>query len=125
MSRRLDVSPTAVHRLLTTLRAHGFVVQDSARAYRVGPALRELGYYADAERIESLKKRLRARTKIEVVRSALDRLPPGQGSVPFASWFAARSACEQTPVAGIIRPSGRSRNTFARAAWRGRFSVRR
>lgn len=29
---------------------------------------------ADAERIESLKKRLRARTKIEVVRSALDLL---------------------------------------------------
>ena len=29
---------------------------------------------ADAERIESLKKRLRARTKIEVVRTALDLL---------------------------------------------------
>ncbi len=29
---------------------------------------------ADAERIESLKRRLRARTKIEVVRSALDLL---------------------------------------------------
>ncbi len=29
---------------------------------------------ADAERIESLKKRLGARTKIEVVRSALDLL---------------------------------------------------
>jgi hypothetical protein len=29
---------------------------------------------ADDERIESLKKRLRARTKIEVVRSALDLL---------------------------------------------------
>jgi hypothetical protein len=29
---------------------------------------------ADAERIEELKKRLRARTKIEVVRSALDLL---------------------------------------------------
>lgn len=29
---------------------------------------------ADAERIESLKKRLRARTKIDVVRSALDLL---------------------------------------------------
>ena len=29
---------------------------------------------ADAERIESLKKRLRARTKIEVLRSALDLL---------------------------------------------------
>lgn len=29
---------------------------------------------ADAERIESLKKRLHARTKIEVVRSALDLL---------------------------------------------------
>jgi len=29
---------------------------------------------ADAARIESLKKRLRARTKIEVVRSALDLL---------------------------------------------------
>ena len=42
-ARLLGVGRSTSHRLLTTLRAHGFVVQDSTRAYRVGPALRELG----------------------------------------------------------------------------------
>jgi IclR family transcriptional regulator, acetate operon repressor len=42
-ARLLRVGRSTAHRLLTTLRVHGFVVQDSARAYRVGPALRELG----------------------------------------------------------------------------------
>jgi DNA-binding IclR family transcriptional regulator len=42
-ARLLSVGRSTVHRLMTTLRAHGFVVQDQSRAYRVGPALRELG----------------------------------------------------------------------------------
>jgi IclR family transcriptional regulator, acetate operon repressor len=42
-ARLLGVGRSTAHRLLTTLRAHGFVVQDASRAYRVGPALRELG----------------------------------------------------------------------------------
>jgi IclR family acetate operon transcriptional repressor len=42
-ARRLGVGRSTAHRLLTTLRVHGFVVQDSSRGYRVGPALRELG----------------------------------------------------------------------------------
>jgi IclR family acetate operon transcriptional repressor len=42
-ARQLEVGRSTAHRLLTTLRAHGFVVQDGSRAYRVGPALRELG----------------------------------------------------------------------------------
>src|SRR3954452_24904485 len=41
--RLLGLGRSSWHRLLTTLRAHGLVVQDSSRAYRVGPALRELG----------------------------------------------------------------------------------
>jgi DNA-binding IclR family transcriptional regulator len=42
-ARLLRVGRSTAHRLLTTLRAHDFVVQDCGRAYRVGPALRELG----------------------------------------------------------------------------------
>src|SRR4051812_25048959 len=42
-ARLLGVGRSTAHRLLTTLRAHAFVVQDQSRAYRVGPALRELG----------------------------------------------------------------------------------
>src|SRR3954454_18200036 len=42
-ARLLGVGRSTAHRLLTTLRAHGFVVQDRSRAYRVGPDLRELG----------------------------------------------------------------------------------
>jgi DNA-binding IclR family transcriptional regulator len=42
-ARLLGVGRSTAHRLLTTLRVHGFVLQDSTRGYRVGPALRELG----------------------------------------------------------------------------------
>jgi IclR family transcriptional regulator, acetate operon repressor len=42
-ARLLGVGRSTAHRLLTTLRARDFVVQDASRAYRVGPALRELG----------------------------------------------------------------------------------
>src|SRR4051794_9069502 len=42
-ARLLGVGRSTAHRLLTTLRVHGFVIQDGSRAYRVGPALRELG----------------------------------------------------------------------------------
>jgi DNA-binding IclR family transcriptional regulator len=42
-ARLLRVGRSTAHRLLTTLRANGFVVQDGSRAYGVGPALRELG----------------------------------------------------------------------------------
>lgn len=42
-ARLLRVGRSTAHRLLTTLCAHGFVVQDAGRAYLVGPALRELG----------------------------------------------------------------------------------
>jgi DNA-binding IclR family transcriptional regulator len=41
-ARLLGVGRSTAHRLLTTLRANGFVVQDQSRAYRVGPALRDL-----------------------------------------------------------------------------------
>jgi IclR family transcriptional regulator, acetate operon repressor len=42
-ARLLGVGRSTAHRLFTTLRAHGFVTQDSTRAYRPGPALRGLG----------------------------------------------------------------------------------
>jgi DNA-binding IclR family transcriptional regulator len=39
----LGVAHSTAHRLLASLRHRGFVVQDSARAYRPGPASAELG----------------------------------------------------------------------------------
>src|SRR5437588_8060578 len=57
-ARLLRVGRSTAHRLLTTLRAHGFVVQDSSRAYRVGPALRELGAAIAESRIERARCRV-------------------------------------------------------------------
>lgn len=55
---------------------------------------------ADAERIEALKKRLRARTKIEVVRSALDLLErDAERAERVAKW---------RRVAGVVAPESRA-----------------
>ncbi|MEO5534510.1 MAG: IclR family transcriptional regulator [Pseudolysinimonas sp.] len=44
-ARRIGVSASTTHRLLSTLEHRGFVTQDRiTRAYRVGPALIELGF---------------------------------------------------------------------------------
>lgn len=44
-AQRLGVAPSTAHRLLSTLEHRGFVTQDRlTRAYRVGPALIELGF---------------------------------------------------------------------------------
>ncbi len=44
-AERLGFSPSTAHRLLSTLEHRGFVTQDRmTRAYRVGPALIELGF---------------------------------------------------------------------------------
>jgi IclR family acetate operon transcriptional repressor len=62
-ARLLEIGRSTAHRLLTTLRAHGFVVQDGSRAYRVGPALRELG----AAIVESGVARARCRPYMQAL----------------------------------------------------------
>jgi len=60
---------------------------------------------ADAERIESLKKRLRARTKIEVVRSALDLLSAAYAVDPaFAEAEIVRQGAGARPAFPDNRP---------------------
>lgn len=55
---------------------------------------------ADADRIESLKKRLRARTKIDVVRSALDLLErDAERAERVAKW---------RRVVGLVAPESRA-----------------
>jgi DNA-binding IclR family transcriptional regulator len=47
VSEALGLARSTAHRLLTTLQAHGFVVQEGSRgAYRVGPALVDVGLAA-------------------------------------------------------------------------------
>ncbi len=47
IARELDLPKSAVHRLLVTFQAHGFVQQDArSRHYRLGPALARLGLRA-------------------------------------------------------------------------------
>ena len=43
VARRMELSSTVVYRLLYTLTAHGFLVQDEDKTYRVGPALVSAG----------------------------------------------------------------------------------
>ena len=38
VARRMELSSTVVYRLLYTLTAHGFLIQDEDKSYRVGPA---------------------------------------------------------------------------------------
>jgi hypothetical protein len=67
---------------------------------------------ADAERIESLKKRLQARTKIEVVRSALDLLErDAERAERVAKWRRAVrvAAPESRAVLRDFRPHSRLR----------------
>ncbi len=67
---------------------------------------------ADAERIESLKKRLGARTKIEVVRSALDLLEHDAERVErVAKWRRAVAAVSRESRAALrdFRPHSRLR----------------
>ena len=67
---------------------------------------------ADDARIESLKKRLRARTKIEVVRSALDLLErDAERAERVAKWRKAAGvvARESRAVLGEFRPHSRLR----------------
>ncbi len=62
---------------------------------------------ADAERIESLKKRLRARTKIEVVRSALDLLErDAERTERMAKWRRAAGVVARESGA-VLRDFGR------------------
>ncbi|GAA4133424.1 IclR family transcriptional regulator [Aminobacter aganoensis] len=46
MSRRLDLSPAAVQRLLNTLSEHDYAEQDTERRYRLGAAVLGLAYGA-------------------------------------------------------------------------------
>ncbi|MFN2428214.1 MAG: hypothetical protein ABR587_17400 [Candidatus Binatia bacterium] len=67
---------------------------------------------ADDERIESLKKRLHARTKIDVVRSALDLLErAAERTERVARWrkAAAVAAPESRKALRELRPSSRLR----------------
>lgn len=67
---------------------------------------------ADAERIESLKKRLHARTKIEVVRSALDLLErDAERAERVAKWHKAVGVAvrESRAVLRDFRPHSRLR----------------
>ena len=43
VARRMELSSTVVYRLLYTLTAHGFLIQDEDKSYRVGPALVSAG----------------------------------------------------------------------------------
>ena len=67
---------------------------------------------ADAERIEALKKRLHARTKIEIVRSALDLLErDAERTERVAKWHRAVGVAvrESRTVLGDFRSHSRLR----------------
>lgn len=67
VSRQMQLSRSTVHRMLTTLSHHGFVVQDSfSRGYGPGPALVDIGLAV----VNEMDIRQIARSTLETLRSA-------------------------------------------------------
>ena len=67
VSRRMNLSRSTVHRMLTTLAHHGFVVQDAfSRGYAPGPALVDIGLAV----VSQMDIRQTARPVLEALRAA-------------------------------------------------------
>lgn len=73
IARELDLPKSAVHRLLVTFQAHGFVQQDArSRHYRLGPTLARLGLRAAEQYVPR-----------EVARPYLEALAQEMGETVF------------------------------------------
>jgi len=69
VSRQMDLSRSTVHRMLTTLAHHGFVVQDAfSRGYGPGPALVDIGLAV----VRLMDIRQMARPDLEALRTSTD-----------------------------------------------------
>lgn len=105
-ARQLGVAPSTAHRLLSTLEHRGFVTQDRlTRAYRVGPALIELGF--SSSRAIDLRgvsePYLRAVTLS--LGETVNLLVLQEGSVRFVAGFEADQRIRTHVLTGTLLPA--------------------
>lgn len=105
-AKRLKVSPSTAHRLLSTLEHRGFVTQDRiTRAYRVGPALIELGLSSTRaiDLREVSEPHLRALT--ERIGETVNLLVLQDASVRFVAGFEADQRIRTHVLTGTLLPA--------------------
>jgi DNA-binding IclR family transcriptional regulator len=103
---RLGVAPSTAHRLLSTLEHRGFVTQDRlTRAYRVGPALIELGF--SSTRAIDLREISEPYLRAAVTRlgETVNVLVRQDGSVRFVAGFEADHRIRTHVLTGTLLPA--------------------
>jgi IclR family acetate operon transcriptional repressor len=114
----LQVARSTAHRLLMTLVARGFAIQDSpSRVYRPGPQLMEVGLAA----LASLDIRGRARPHLEALAEETGEtaslLIPEQGNVRFVDSIESRNAVRVASRFGMSLPAHATSGGKAILAW--------
>lgn len=105
-ARQLGVAPSTVHRLLSTLEHRGFVTQDRmTRAYRVGPALIELGISStSAIDLREISEPY-LRSTVERLGETVNLLVRQEGSVRFIAGFEADQRVRTHVLTGALLPA--------------------
>jgi DNA-binding IclR family transcriptional regulator len=105
-AKRLGVAASTAHRLLSTLEHRGFVTQDRlTRAYRVGPALIELGFSSS----RAIDLREASEPYLKAVTLSLGEtvnvLVLQEGSVRFVAGFEADQRIRTHVLTGTLLPA--------------------
>lgn len=103
---RLGVAPSTAHRLMTTLARRGFVSQDRiTKAYRVGPALIEIGVHSTSAIDLRGAGEPHLRTLSQRITETVNLLVLQEGSVRFVAGFEADQQIRTQVLTGALLPA--------------------